>query len=53
MFEWHPEGLKWVSSGLDNAGKTTVVKHINGEDFRKVGPTLGFAITTLLFQGYV
>lgn len=38
--------------GLDNAGKTTIVRHINGEDTSLVSPTLGFQIKTLRFGGY-
>ncbi|KAF8819683.1 putative ADP-ribosylation factor family protein 2, partial [Cardiosporidium cionae] len=41
-----------VCSGLDNAGKTTVVKRFNGEDIDTVTPTLGFNIVTLQFQKY-
>ncbi|TMS33880.1 hypothetical protein L596_001569 [Steinernema carpocapsae] len=33
--------------GLDNAGKTTVLKKINGEDVNVISPTLGFNIKTL------
>ncbi|KAK0429200.1 hypothetical protein QR680_011248 [Steinernema hermaphroditum] len=33
--------------GLDNAGKTTILKKINGEDVNVVSPTLGFNIKTL------
>ena len=36
-------------SGLDNAGKTTILKAICGEDISQVSPTLGFNIQTLLF----
>jgi ADP-ribosylation factor-like protein 2 len=32
--------------GLDNAGKTTFLKKLNGEDTSTVSPTLGFNITT-------
>lgn len=39
----------WLSSGLDNAGKTTIVKRVNGEDASSVSPTLGFSISTMLF----
>lgn len=28
--------------GLDNAGKTTIVKKFNGEDTNTISPTLGF-----------
>lgn len=38
--------------GLDNAGKTTIVKRINGEDITTVSPTLGFQIKTLDYSGY-
>ena len=40
-----------MSSGLDNAGKTTIVKRVNGEDIMSVSPTLGFNITTLQHRG--
>lgn len=33
--------------GLDNAGKTTVLKQLKGEDTDTVSPTLGFSIETL------
>ncbi|KAJ3570160.1 hypothetical protein NP233_g4592 [Leucocoprinus birnbaumii] len=32
--------------GLDNAGKTTILKKLNGEDIMSVSPTLGFNIKT-------
>lgn len=32
--------------GLDNAGKTTILKKLNGEDIMTVSPTLGFNIKT-------
>jgi len=35
-----------ANSGLDNAGKTTIVKKLNGEDINSVSPTLGFNIKT-------
>ena len=34
-------------SGLDNAGKTTILKKFNGEDINLIEPTLGFNIKTL------
>lgn len=37
-----------TSSGLDNAGKTTILKRLTGGDVREVSPTLGFNITTLV-----
>ena len=39
--------------GLDNAGKTTIVKQIMMEDVTTVSPTLGFIIKTIDFQGYL
>lgn len=38
--------------GLDNAGKTTIVKKIMGEDVNTVSPTLGFIIKTIEYEGY-
>ncbi|EDN97688.1 conserved hypothetical protein [Sclerotinia sclerotiorum 1980 UF-70] len=38
--------------GLDNAGKTTIVKRIMGEDVNTVSPTLGFIIKTIEHAGY-
>lgn len=35
--------------GLDNAGKTTVVKKFKGQDINTISPTLGFNIDTLEF----
>lgn len=34
--------------GLDNAGKTTILKRLNGEDIMTVSPTLGFNIKTFV-----
>ena len=38
--------------GLDNAGKTTILRKFNGEDTSTIAPTLGFNIKTLEFRGY-
>ncbi|CAN8070686.1 unnamed protein product [Agarophyton chilense] len=38
--------------GLDNAGKTTIMKRLKGEDVQSVSPTLGFEINTLEFDKY-
>ena len=38
--------------GLDNAGKTTIVKKIMNEDVNSVSPTLGFIIKTIDYDGY-
>lgn len=37
--------------GLDNAGKTTIVKKLKGEDLNTISPTLGFNIETIEFGG--
>lgn len=39
--------------GLDNAGKTTIVKKFNGEAIDTISPTLGFNIKTLEYNGFV
>ena len=44
--------LRILMVGLDNAGKTTIVKRLNGEDVSSVSPTLGFNIKTLMYSGY-
>uniref|UniRef100_A0A669QDS4 ADP ribosylation factor like GTPase 2 n=1 Tax=Phasianus colchicus TaxID=9054 RepID=A0A669QDS4_PHACC len=38
--------------GLDNAGKTTLLKRFNGEDVSGAAPTLGFNIKTLQHRGF-
>lgn len=40
------------SSGLDNAGKSSILKKFNGEDISSISPTLGFDIKTLHYRGY-
>lgn len=39
------------SRGLDNSGKTSIVKSIMGEDLNTVSPTLGFIIKTIDYDG--
>jgi len=39
-------------SGLDNAGKTTILKRINGENVDEIAPTLGFNIKTIEHREY-
>ena len=41
-----------LNEGLDNAGKTTIVKRLAGEDIDEVSPTLGFSIKSLSFKDY-
>lgn len=38
----------YYASGLDNAGKTTILKKLNGEDITTISPTLGFEIKTFI-----
>lgn len=40
-----------IGSGLDNAGKTTIVKKLMNEDVNTVSPTLGFIIKTIDWDG--
>ena len=44
--------VRLLMLGLDNAGKTTVVKKFNGEDIDLISPTLGFNIKTLEYRGF-
>ncbi|XP_043783282.1 ADP-ribosylation factor-like protein 2 isoform X1 [Cervus elaphus] len=45
--------LTWhAPRGLDNAGKTTILKKFNGEDIDTISPTLGFNIKTLEHRGF-
>lgn len=43
--------MRVLMLGLDNAGKTTIVKCIMKEDVNTVSPTLGFIIKTIDYQG--
>ncbi|KAG9048364.1 ADP-ribosylation factor-like protein 2 [Tulasnella sp. UAMH 9824] len=38
--------------GLDNAGKTTIIKKLNGDDINSISPTLGFEIKTFIHGKY-
>ncbi|RXW24240.1 hypothetical protein EST38_g1623 [Candolleomyces aberdarensis] len=38
--------------GLDNAGKTTILKKLNNEDISGISPTLGFNIKTFVHGKY-
>lgn len=48
---WRHDADAEGRSGLDNAGKTTIVKKIMGEDVNTVSPTLGFIIKTIDYDG--
>ena len=39
--------MKLLIIGLDNAGKTTIIRRFNGEPIDTIAPTLGFDIKTL------
>ncbi|KAL8789995.1 MAG: hypothetical protein Q9213_000881 [Squamulea squamosa] len=43
--------LAITGPGLDNAGKTTIVKKLMNEDVNTVSPTLGFIIRTIGYEG--
>ncbi|EGV60715.1 ARF/SAR superfamily protein [Yamadazyma tenuis ATCC 10573] len=44
--------LRVLVLGLDNAGKTTIVKQWLHEDITEVSPTMGFNISTITHGGY-
>lgn len=44
--------MRIVVVGLDNAGKTTLLKKLKGEDTSLVAPTVGFNIETLELDEY-
>ncbi|KAL1800943.1 hypothetical protein ACET3X_001285 [Alternaria dauci] len=44
--------MRILMLGLDNAGKTTIVKKMMNEDVNSVSPTLGFIIKTIEYDGY-
>ncbi|CAE6405071.1 unnamed protein product [Rhizoctonia solani] len=39
--------------GLDNAGKTTILKRLKGQDVMSTSPTLGFEISTIAYGKYL
>ncbi|EMR10551.1 hypothetical protein PNEG_01257 [Pneumocystis murina B123] len=44
--------IRILMLGLDNAGKSTIVKKISGEDVTTISPTVGFNIKTLIWDCY-
>ncbi|CAG0915428.1 unnamed protein product [Notodromas monacha] len=44
--------VRLLMLGLDNAGKTTIVKKFCGEDTSEISPTFGFNIKTLEYKGF-
>lgn len=52
LFGVKVEEGKVLFLGLDNAGKTTILKQLTDEDITVVSPTQGFHIRSLLHQGF-
>nr|XP_018916515.1 PREDICTED: ADP-ribosylation factor-like protein 2 [Bemisia tabaci] len=44
--------MRILMLGLDNAGKTTLLRRFNGEEIDTIAPTLGFNIKTLDYKGF-
>ena len=44
--------MRLLILGLDNAGKTTILKKFNGENIDEISPTLGFNIKTLQYKDF-
>ncbi|CDK26168.1 unnamed protein product [Kuraishia capsulata CBS 1993] len=44
--------IRVLMLGLDNAGKTTIVKNLLSQDLDSISPTMGFSIETLPWKGY-
>jgi ADP-ribosylation factor-like protein 2 len=42
--------IRLLILGLDNSGKTTIVKSIMGQDPTETAPTLGFTINSLKYK---
>ncbi|TYZ61149.1 hypothetical protein PybrP1_002117 [[Pythium] brassicae (nom. inval.)] len=44
--------IRVLMLGLDNAGKTTILKKFLGQDISEISPTLGFDIQTLEYKDF-
>ena len=47
-----PSKVKRAILGLDNAGKTTILKQLSSEDITQVTPTQGFNIKSVNTSGF-
>lgn len=47
-----PGEARFLLLGLDNAGKTTILKHLSEEETTNIQPTQGFNIKTLTRDGF-
>jgi len=45
--------LRILILGLDNAGKTTIMRKVSGEDVHEICPTVGFNIKSLEYNGFM
>eukprot|EP01125_Pyxidicula_operculata_P011932 TRINITY_DN3907_c0_g1_i5.p2 TRINITY_DN3907_c0_g1~~TRINITY_DN3907_c0_g1_i5.p2 ORF type:complete len:143 (-),score=21.24 TRINITY_DN3907_c0_g1_i5:237-665(-) len=45
--------IRLLVLGLDNAGKSTIVKKLCSEDISKVSPTLGFEIKNVTYKHFL
>ena len=45
--------LRILILGLDNAGKTTIMKRVSGEDIHEISPTVGFNIKSLEYNNFM
>jgi ADP-ribosylation factor-like protein 2 len=44
--------LRLLILGLDNAGKTTIMKRVSGEDVSEISPTVGFNIKVIIYISF-
>lgn len=44
--------IRVLTLGLDNSGKTTIIRKMLGEDVEEVSPTMGFQINSITYKDY-
>jgi ADP-ribosylation factor-like protein 2 len=44
--------IRVLTLGLDNSGKTTIIKQALGEDVQEIAPTMGLQINSLTYKQY-